>query len=55
MRLILFLLIGFSIISSLGCASGPYAQNGALVGGMIGAPVGAIIGANNGLKQVRAL
>lgn len=55
MRLILFLLICFSIISSLGCASGPYAQNGALAGGMIGAPVGAIIGANNGEAGAGAL
>ncbi len=55
MRPILLLLIGFAMISSLGCASGPYAQNGAMVGGMIGAPVGAIIGANNGDAGAGAL
>lgn len=55
MRPFFLLLICFAMLSSLGCASGPYAQNGALVGGMIGAPVGAIIGSNNGEAGAGAL
>ena len=44
-----------TVLMSVGCASGPYAQRGTQMGTLIGAPVGAVIGSNNGEAAAGAI